>query len=84
MLQRVHENIRVAVIHGPGSKLRPVWFDWKERKHEVKEVTYHWRQWRGTELFLHYSVHDGAALYELAYNATQQLWVLENVDGDNP
>ncbi|MBT0664481.1 hypothetical protein KI809_09235 [Geobacter pelophilus] len=82
MLQRIREYIRVAVIHGPGSKLSPVWFDWKRRKHIILEVTYHWRHWAGSDLMLHYAVTDGTALYELVYNATEQLWLLESVDAD--
>jgi len=82
MLQRIREYVRVAVIHGPGKKLRPVWFDWKTRKHEVKEVTYHWRHHAGKDLILHYSVTDGTALYELNYNVTEQTWILESVDPD--
>ena len=82
MLQRIREHVRVAVIHGPGSKLRPVWFDWKSRKYDVKEVTYHWRHRAGNDLILHYSVTDGTALYELNYNVTEQVWVLESIDAD--
>lgn len=82
MLQRIREHIRVAVIHGPGNKLRPVWFDWQRQKHTVQEVTYHWRHRAGNDLILHYSVTDGTALYELVYNATEQVWVLESIDAD--
>ena len=82
MLQRVREYIRVAVIHGPGPRIRPIWFDWKRQKHTVQEVTYHWRNWTGNDLILHYSVTDGSALYELVYNTTEQVWVLESIDAD--
>ena len=82
MLQRIREYIRVAVIHGPGPVIRPVWFDWRRRKHTVCEVTYHWRHRTGADLLLHYSVTDGTALYELVYNPTRQVWVLESIDAD--
>jgi hypothetical protein len=82
MLQRIRENIRVAVIHGPGPKVLPVWFDWRRQKHTVKEVTYHWRSKSGMDLILHYSITDGTALYELVYNSTEQLWMLESMDAD--
>ena len=81
-MQKVQEHVRVAVIFGPGNRLRPVWFDWQRRKHQVREVTYHWRHRTGNDLILHYAVTDGAALYELAYNATEQVWVLESIDAD--
>jgi len=82
MLQRIREHIRVGAIFGPGPRIRPVWFDWKRQKHAVQEVTYHWRHLAGTDLLLHYSVTDGTALYELIYNASKQLWLLESVDAD--
>ena len=82
MLQKIREHIRVAVIHGPGNKLRPVWFDWKRQKHAVQEVTYHWRHKSGDDLILHYSVTDGVTLFELIYNATAQTWILESIDAD--
>ncbi len=84
MLQKVREHIRVAAIHGPGNRLSPVWFDWKKRKHEVKEITYQWRHRAGDDLLLHFSVSDGTALYELVYNATEQVWLLEAIDADKP
>jgi hypothetical protein len=84
MLQKVGENIRVAAIHGPGKSLSPVWFDWRRRKHEVREITYRWRHSAGDELFLHFSVSDGSALYELVYNTAEQLWTLESMDADEP
>lgn len=80
MVQQIREHIRVGVIHGPGTRLRPVWFDWQRRKHEVREVTYHWRHRTGNELMLHYSVTDGTALYELVYNTAEQTWILESID----
>ncbi|HTG83056.1 MAG TPA: hypothetical protein VL949_14015 [Geobacteraceae bacterium] len=82
MMQRIREYVRVAVIFGPGNRLRPVWFDWQRRKHPVREVTYHWRHRTGDDLILHYSVSDGTALYELVYNTTEQVWVLESIDAD--
>lgn len=84
MVQRIREHIRVGVIHGPGNRLRPVWFDWRRRKHEVRDVTYHWRHRAGDELLLHYSVTDGTALYELVYNTAEQTWVLESIDTEKP
>lgn len=82
MLARIRENIRVAVIHGPGQSLRPVWFDWRNRKHTVTAITYHWRHRRGENLLLHYAVSAGDALYELVYNVTEQLWILESIDAE--
>ncbi len=79
-MQKIREQIRVAVIFGPGSQIRPVWFDWRRRKHEVREVTYSWQERQGEATILHFAVSDGANLFELAYDAVSQVWALAAVD----
>jgi hypothetical protein len=81
MMERIRENIRVAVIFGPGNRVAPVWFDWRRRKHTVKEITYTWQERQGDATILHFAVSDGADLFELAYNTGNQLWDLTAVDG---
>jgi hypothetical protein len=79
-MEKIRENIRVAVIFGPGNRVAPVWFDWRRRKHTVREVTYSWRERQGEATVFHFAVSDGADLFELAYNADSQLWALTAVD----
>ena len=81
MLINVKEPIRVAVIFGPGNRMRPIWFDWGRRKYEVKEVTYTWRERTGETPLLHFAVSDGASLFELTFNTASQVWSLAAVDG---
>lgn len=81
MMERIRENIRVAVIFGPGNRVAPVWFDWRRRKHTVKEITYTWQERQGDATILHFAVSDGVDLFELAYNTGNQLWDLTAVDG---
>jgi hypothetical protein len=81
MVQQIREQIRVAVIFGPGNRVAPVWFDWRRRKYTVKEVTYTWQERQGEATILHFAVTDGADLFELAYNAHSQLWALTAMDG---
>lgn len=69
------------MIFGPGNKMRPVWFDWRRRKYEVREVTYTWQERQGAATILHFAVSDGANLFELAYYAVGQVWALALVDG---
>ena len=76
MLGTIKESIRVAVIFGPGNRVRPVWFDWGNRKHEVREITYTWRERAGESFLFHFAVTDGASLFELVYDATGQRWEL--------
>ena len=78
-MQKIREDIRVAVIFGPGSAIRPVWFDWRRRKHTVREVTYSWQERHGEATLVHFAVSDGANLFELTYNAASQIWALAAV-----
>lgn len=80
MMQRIRENIRVAVIFGPGSSIRPVWFDWRRRKYEIREVTYTWQERQGDATILHFAVSDGVNLFELAYDAAGRVWALAAVE----
>ena len=85
MIHEIKEQIRVAVIFGPGSNIRPVWFDWRRRKHTVREVTYSWQERHGGATVIHFAVSDGAGLYELAYDTAGRTWSLMAVEaGDAP
>ena len=79
-MQKIRENIRVAVIFGPGDQVRPVWFDWRRRKHEVREVTYSWQERQGEATIHHFAVSDGANLFELAWNSTSRVWLLAAIE----
>lgn len=75
-MERVRESIRVAVVFGPGRVVRPVWFEWKRRKHTISQTTYTWTDKVGEATRLHFSVSDGEALFELIYNTQDQCWSL--------
>lgn len=74
------ENIRVGVVHGPGGRIRPVWFDLNRRKHSICEVTNSWRERCGATELIHFHVTDDGALYELTYNLTSGCWHLQQVE----
>lgn len=80
-MQMVKEKIRVGAIFGAGGNLRPVWFDWCNRKYTVKEITYAWLERRPT-LTLCFAVSDGATLFQLAYDTFNQVWTLTAVEPD--
>ena len=40
------QEIRVAVVFGPGMKLKPVWFDLNRRQHVIREITASWLERR--------------------------------------
>lgn len=77
---RIRESIRVAVVFGPGRVIRPVWFDWKNRKHEVLETTYTWSDLKGTGKRMHFAVRDKGGVYELIYDTTEQTWELSRLE----
>jgi hypothetical protein len=79
-MQKIREDIRVAVIFGPGTAIRPVWFDWRRRKYAVREVTYSWQERQGEATILHFAVSDGANLFELAYDTAKRTWGLAAVE----
>lgn len=78
---RVKEPIRVAVVFGPGRTIKPVWFDWKNRKHAILETTYYWTDVKGCAKRLHFSVRDEGGLYELTYDTHEQTWELSGLEG---
>ena len=80
MMQERLEGLRVGVIHGPGGKIQPVWFDLNRRQHRVQQVTNSWREQQGETTLLHFHVTDEGALYELIYNLTAGGWQLEQIE----
>jgi hypothetical protein len=76
MMRNIREDVRVAVIFGPGNSIRPVWFDWRRRKYEVREVTYTWQEREGETTLLRFAVSDGANLFELTFNSVSRIWSL--------
>jgi hypothetical protein len=72
--------IRVAVVFGPGCNIKPVWFDWQNRKHSILETTYTWTDLKGSAKRLHFSVRDEGGLYELTYNIAEQTWDLCRIE----
>ena len=74
----VDESIRVGVAFDGGRAL-PVWFWWRNRYYKVKDVTYTWCTNLGIDRLHHYSVTDGANLYELKFNTTTLDWTLGKV-----
>lgn len=79
-MERIREPVRVAAVFSPGRQIKPVWFDWQRRKHTVLETTYCWTDKAGDATQLHFSVTDGAALFELIYNTVDQSWTLNGVE----
>ncbi|HXV21078.1 MAG TPA: hypothetical protein VD811_08840 [Desulfuromonadales bacterium] len=83
-MQRINEPVRVGAVFGPGSHIRPVWFDWRRRKYEIGEVTYRWHEREGATAAIHFTVIAGGALYELVFDTGRQTWVLAGQEAESP
>lgn len=70
------EKIRVAAIFEPGKRIRPVWFERRQRQHKVMETTYSWRSQSGETQLIHFTVSDGETLFELIYSPQEGSWML--------
>ena len=81
---KVGEAVRVGAIFGVDGSIRPVWFDWRRRKHEVREITYTWHERQGTATAIHFTVTAGGALYELVFDGGRQNWTLAGRQAEVP
>ncbi len=76
----IREPVEVIALFDRGmTPLRPLRFRWKGSVYRVREITFTWSTNDGSAPVLHFSVHDGAALYELLYNKSTMKWTLECV-----
>ena len=80
---RLSENVKVYAIYKeigdrqfPHDKLRPVMFIWRNREYRVQDVTYVWRETQGQAEVYHFTVSDGANVFELSYNAKALDWTI--------
>ncbi len=80
MKNLINEQVKVGAIFGNGQKIKPVWFKWQGRQHRISSVTYRWQSRVGSAVVYHFSVTDGADLYELRYNTQSCIWQLLQVE----
>ena len=76
---KINENIDVGAAFYK-NRIKPKWFIWKGKKYIVKETTYTWKDKEGEAVIVHFSVSDGATLFELCFNQKTLVWMLEKVD----
>jgi hypothetical protein len=83
---RLNEHVKVYALYKetddrrfPHDKLRPMMFIWRNQEYRVQDVTYVWRENRGESEVYHFTVSDGANVFELCYNARSFDWTLSGV-----
>lgn len=75
MAESIREGIKVIAVFDRG--VTPVKFRWRGRLYAIKEVTHSWSTKEGASSILHFSVTDGATLFELAYDRASLVWSIE-------
>jgi hypothetical protein len=79
-MQFLSSEIRVAVVFGPGMKVKPVWFDVNHKQHTIRQITNSWKDRKGETVYMHFHVTDEGALFELIYNMADASWKLEQIE----
>ncbi len=79
-MQRFCESIRVAAVFSPGTRVKPVWFEWRRQRHAVTRWPYFWKDSLGGATRLHFAVCDDSNLYEIVYDTSDQNWTLVGVE----
>jgi hypothetical protein len=79
----LNENVKVYALYKetgdnrfPHDRLKPVMFIWRNREYRVQDVTYVWRETLGQAEVYHFTVTDGANVFELSYNARALDWTI--------
>ncbi len=66
----------------PHHKIKPWSFLWHDREYQIKEITYVWREAIGEAMIYHFTVTQGADVFELGFNASTMEWTLMSVASD--
>ena len=74
----ITETIEVAAVFGK-NKVKPRWFLRGGAKHDIKEISYMWRSRQGDAVIVHFTVSDGANIFEISFNQKSMSWTLDNV-----
>jgi len=79
MVNEIKEPIKVGVIF-TSSRIKPVWFVWKNTRYDIKQVIFSWRSREGNAPIHHFSVTDDANVYELCFNTKTSEWLLNRIE----
>lgn len=80
MFTRLEERIKVYATFGDGMRVKPLGFVWAGRKYRIEEITYTWQTRKGRDLIQHFTVTDGANIWEICYNAGDMTWQITGVE----
>ncbi len=80
MITNIDNPIKVGVIFEHQGSVRPVWFVWKGRRYDIREVTYSWAHREGAGLVQNFAVSDGVNLFQISYYRNESAWRLTAVE----
>ena len=78
MVEMINEKIKVGAVFS-GAKIAPKWFYWKNKKYDIKQVSYFWDSKKGASNLKFFSVSADDNLYELCFDTGNMEWKLTKV-----
>jgi len=78
MYKEINQQIKVGVKFSRG-RVEPVWFFWKDRKHEIDAVNLYHRSFEGEAPLHHFSVTVGGDVFQLTFDGKKLKWKLEKL-----
>lgn len=78
MITEINERIIVGAIFKNGT-IKIKYFIWKNRKIEIKKITYKWKTKIGKKDVFNFAVTDGINIFEVSFIPEDFIWNLEKV-----
>ncbi|MCM8767237.1 MAG: hypothetical protein NC816_04155 [Candidatus Omnitrophica bacterium] len=78
MITEINERIVAGVIFKNGS-MKIKWFIWKNKKINIKKITYKWKTKTGEKNIYNFAVTDGINVFEISFSPEDLIWNLEKV-----
>ncbi len=71
----IDKIIQVGAVF-KGGNILPRWFNYENKRYDIKEVNYQWEDFDGMEKLMFFAVSDGTNSYEIAFNLKRLIWKL--------
>ena len=78
MYNEINRSIRVGVKFSTG-EIKPVWFVWEDRLHQIDEVHFYHRSFEGEAPIHHFAVSAQRTVYHLIFDGKKLNWKLKRV-----
>lgn len=75
MYTDISSSIKVGAVFD-AAKITPRWFIWKNKKYDIKKITYKWKDKEGEAELIYFSVMAEEILFEICLNKKNMEWTL--------